>query len=314
MIAVALVASVSVVVVVVLGVRPSAGQGQSAATYRAPRLAGTTLPDLNGIWQALNTANYDIRPHAARPALAVTSGPGGDVPAAPVLALGAIGGVPAGLGVVTGDEIPYQPWAAARQRENFENALIRDPEVKCYMPGIPRATYMPYPFQITQTSSHVLMAYEFASAARIVYMQERGPSPAETWMGWSNGRWEGDTLVIDVTDFTGETWFDRAGNFHSNALHVVERYTAAGPDHLHYEATIEDPKVFTRPWTISMPLYRRKEPNIRLLEYKCVEFAEELMYGHLRKEPLVRRWEADLGEFGGRIVFEVTRGPSRPGQ
>jgi hypothetical protein len=288
------------------------GQGQSATTYRPPRLAGTTQPNLNGIWQAVNTANYDIRPHAARPALAVVPGPGGEVPAAPVLALGAIGGVPAGLGVVTGNEIPYQPWAAAQQRENFENALIRDPEVKCYMPGIPRATYMPYPFQVVQTASHVLMTYEFASAARIVYMENRGPAPSESWMGWSNGRWEGDTLVIDVTDLTGQTWFDRAGNFHSEAMRVVERYTATGPDHLNYEATIEDPKVFTRPWTISMPLYRRKEPNIHLLEYKCVEFAEELMYGHLRKEPLVKRWEADLGEFGGRIVFDVTRGPSGP--
>jgi hypothetical protein len=102
-------------------------------------------------------------------------------------------------------------------------------------------------------------------------------------MGWSRGSWDGDTLVVDVTSMGDQTWFDRAGNYHSDALHVVERYTRTDPDHLTYEATIEDPKTFTRPWKISMPLYRRVEKNMQLLEYKCVEFAEELMYGHLRK-------------------------------
>ena len=110
-------------------------------------------------------------------------------------------------------------------------------------------------------------------------------SPIDTWMGHSRGRWEGETLVVDVTSFNGQTWFDRAGNFHSDALHVVERYTAISPDALMYEVTIEDPKVFTRPWKMSMPLYRRLEKNIQLLEFKCVEFVEELMYGHLRKKP-----------------------------
>jgi len=151
------------------------------------------------------------------------------------------------------------------------------------MPGVPRATYMPYPFQIVQTPSDILVAYEFASASRIIRMNSEERSPAESWMGWSLGRWEGDALVVDVTDFNDQTWFDRAGNFHSDALHVVERYTRTGPDTLTYEATIEDPKVFTRPWTIRMPLYRRQEQNLRLLEYKCVEFTEELLYGHLRK-------------------------------
>jgi hypothetical protein len=269
---------------------------------------------VNGIWQAVNTANYDIRPHAARPALAVVPGPSGDIPAAPVLALGAVGGVPAGLGVVEGNEIPYQPWAVQRQRENFQNALTRDPEVKCYLPGVPRATYMPYPFQIVQTPSHTLMSYEFAGASRIIYMDKHEEAPIDSWMGTSNGKWDGDTLVIEVTGFNGQTWFDRSGNFHSEALKVIERYTPTGPDHLQYEATIEDPKVFTRPWKISMPLYRRKDANMEILEYKCVEFAEELMYGHLRKEQLVRTWQQDLGEFGGLMTIDVRRAPSKVAQ
>jgi hypothetical protein len=143
---------------------------------------------------------------------------------------------------------------------------------------------MPYPFQIVQTPTHVLMAYEYANASRTIYIDDNlEEAPNEFWMGWSKGRWEGETLVVDVTGFNGETWFDRAGNFHSDALHVVERYTRTGPDHLWYEATIEDPKVFTRPWKMSMPLYRRVEKESALGEYICVEFAEELMYGHLRK-------------------------------
>jgi hypothetical protein len=151
------------------------------------------------------------------------------------------------------------------------------------------------------------MAYEFASAARTIYMQDHQDPPLDSWMGWSNGRWDGDSLVIDVTGFNGQTWFDRAGNFHSEALKVTERYTRIGPDHMQYEATMEDPKVFTRPWTIRMPLYRRLEPDAQLLDYKCVEFVEELVFGHLRKEQLVRRWQADLGGFGGLLTIDVTR-------
>jgi hypothetical protein len=312
MISVALVAAAVLGGVIWVGVQPTSGQAQ---TYRAPRLAGTNQPDLNGIWQAMNSANYDIRPHAARPALATVQGPGGEVPAASVLALGAVGGVPAGMGVIRGgDEIPYNPQAAQRQRENFQNALTRDPETKCYLPGVPRATYMPYPFQIVQTPTHTLMAYEFASASRVIYMTDHEEAAIDSWMGTSNGRFEGDTLVIEVTGFNGQTWLDRAGNHHSEALKVVERYTPMGPDHLQYEATLEDPKTYTRPWTISMPLYRRKDPNMQLLEYKCVEFVEELMYGHLRKEQLVRSWQADLGEFGGLLTVDVKRAPSKVAQ
>ena len=245
-----------------------------APAYRAPRTADGK-PNLNGIWQSLNTANWDIQGHAAR--------------ASQIVALGAAGAVPAGLGVVEGNEIPYLAAAAAKKKENFENRLAADPENKCYLPGVPRATYMPFPFQIVQTPNFILMAYEYAGANRTIYMDKAPPSPAESWMGHSAGRWEGDTLVVDVTSQSDQTWFDRAGNFHSDELHVVERYTPLSQDALHYEATIEDPKVFSRPWKMSMPLYRRLEKNVQLLEFKCVEFAEELMYGPLRKQPAKRQ-------------------------
>jgi hypothetical protein len=250
-----------------LGTTPTFGQARAA--YRAPRTADGK-PNLNGTWQAVNTANWDIQDHPARQG--------------PLTALGASFSVPPGLGVVEGNEIPYRPEALARKKQNLENWMTLDPEIKCYLPGVPRATYEPHPFQIVQTPQQILMAYEFANASRIVYMNSTEESPSDFWMGWSRGRWEGETLVVDVTGFNDRTWFDRAGNFHSDELHVIERYTATGPDHLLYEATIEDPKVFTRPWKMSMPLYRRVEKNAQLLEYICVEFAEELMYGHLSKQ------------------------------
>jgi hypothetical protein len=152
------------------------------------------------------------------------------------------------------------------------------------MPGVPRATYMPYPFQIVQGSNNtILISYEFTSATRIVRMNWTQESPADAWMGWSRGRWEGDTLVVDVTGLREETWLDRAGDFHSDKLHVVERYTPMSPYHMQYEATLDDPKVYTRPWKISFPLYRRMEKNLQLLEFKCVPFTEELLYGRFRK-------------------------------
>ena len=283
------VAAAAVLAVLWMNVRPIAGQTEP---YRAPRTADGR-PDLNGIWQAMNTANYDIQAHPARPAMALLpaaprSGTPGLVRATPVelptplvRPLGAVGGVPAGEGVVEGNEIPYQPWAVARKKENAERWLERDPEIKCFMPGVPRATYMPYPFQILQGQNKILIAYEFAGTTRTIHMDKVGDSPSSSWMGWSRGRWEGDTLVVEVTDFNDQTWFDRAGNFHSDALHVVERYTPASPYHLTYEVTIEDPNVFTRPWKMSMPLYRRLEPRKQILEYKCTEFVEQLMYGHL---------------------------------
>ncbi|MBV8842504.1 MAG: hypothetical protein JO307_06810 [Bryobacterales bacterium] len=254
--------------------------------YRAPRAAGGH-PDFNGVWQVLNEANYDLEAHNAKPALALRDGPYGPVPAAPVLALGAVGSVPPGLGVVDGDGIiPYKPEALAQRKKNRENWLTSDPEIKCYLPGVPRATYMPYPFRIFQNATNIFITYEYAGAVRDIYLKDPGPAPVDSWMGQSVGRWEGETLVVDVTGMNDQTWFDRAGNFHSEALHVVERYTRTSPDVISYEATIEDPKTFTKSWKISMPLYRRQEKNAQLLDFKCVEFVEELLYGEWRKKPL----------------------------
>jgi hypothetical protein len=215
-------------------------------------------------------ANWDLLTHDAK--------------RGPVVALGAAFSIPGGLGVVEGNEIPYLPAAAAKKKENADNWLARDPEIKCYMPGVPRMMYMPYPLQIVQTRDTILMASEFASASRTIRMNLKEKSPVDAWMGWSVGHWEGDTLVIEVTDQIDQTWFDRAGDYHSEQLKVTERISALDRNTINYEATIEDPKVFSRPWKISMPLYRHLEKDARLLEYKCVEFAEELMYGHLRKQ------------------------------
>jgi len=255
------------------------------APYRAPRADGGH-PDLNGIWQTMNEADYDLEAHLARPAMALRQGPYGPVPAAPVLALGAIGAVPPSLGVVAGGEIPYKPEMLVKKQQNQENWLTRDPEIKCFLPGVPRATYIPQPFQIFQNAKQIFFTYQFAGAVRNVFLKDPGPAPVDSWMGQSFGHWEGETLVIDVTGLNDQTWFDRAGNFHSDSLHVVERYTRSSPDVISYEATIDDPKVFTRPWKIQMPLYRRQEKNMQLLDFKCVEFVEELMYGQWRKNPL----------------------------
>lgn len=246
---------------------PSVILGQTP--FKAPRLPGGK-PDLNGIWQALNTANWDLQEHPARPGL--------------VTALGAAGAEPGGPGVVEGGEIPYLPAAREKKKANFEHRLTADPEIKCYLPGVPRATWQQHPFQIFQSDKAIFFAYEFAGAVRNVFLKDPGPAPADSWMGQSVGHWEGDTLVIDVTGLDERTWFDRAGDFHSDALHVTERYTRTGPETLNYEAIIEDPKVFSRPWKIRMPLYRHVEKNARLSEFKCVEFVEDLMYGEFRRQ------------------------------
>jgi hypothetical protein len=260
--------------------KPCAAQAPSSA-YKAPRLPGTANPNLNGLWQAITEANWDIQAHGAQP------GPP---------QFGALFAEPPGPGIVEGNEIPYQPWALAKKKDNFDKRLVRgkydelrllplDPEAKCYLPGVPRATYMPFPFQIIQGNKKVTIAYEFANASRVIPLEKVGPAPVDTYMGWSEGRWEGDTLVIDVTGFNDRTWFDRAGNFHSDSLHVVERYTPTSLETLRYEATIEDTKVFTRPWKMSFPLYRRLDKNAQFMEFNCVPFSEELIYGHLRKQP-----------------------------
>ena len=230
----------------------SFGQNEATTNYEPPRTADGH-PDLQGVWQVLNTAAWDLEDH------------------------GASLGVPAGHGVVEGGAIPYQPWALEKKKENFEQRATLDPENKCYLPGVPRITYMPHPFQIIQQADKVSIAYEYLRTVRYIYMNgnPHPPGPIEWWMGDSRGHWDGDTLVVDVIHFNDQTWFDRAGNFHSSALHVVERYTPTGPNHMLYEATIEDPEVFTRPWKISMPLYRRQEANSELLEYQCPAYLLE---------------------------------------
>lgn len=240
-------------------------------------------PNLNGVWQAMNSANWNLEPHSA------ASNPVAD------RLVGAIGAIPAGLGVIEGGEIPYNDAAQERLAYNREHVINYDPEAACYLPGIPRATYMPFPFQIIQgDNDDILMAYEYASANRVVHMQEVGIPPIDTWMGTSYGEWDGNTLVVttlaqgpglvklpagEMVD--GVTWLDRAGNYLTNTATVTERFTLVSENHIEYEVTIEDPSIYTRPWTIRMPLYRRMEENAQLLEFKCVPFSEQLLYGDL---------------------------------
>lgn len=263
----------------------------SSAVAGIPRLANGK-PDFSGVWQAMNTANWDIEPHGAKPALCVRPGVKDVqgvvvyVPCKDVLALGAIGSVPAGLGVVEGDVIPYTAAALKVRDDNRANALARDPEVKCYLPGVPRANYMPYPFQIYQSVNSMLISYEYDGADRQVKFQDPGPPAIDSWMGQSVAKWEGDTLVVTVTGQSERTWFDRSGNHHSADMKVVERYSWAGPGVVLYEAEITDPQTFTRPWKMSMNLYKKTGKDANLLQFRCVEFVEELIYGQLRKEPL----------------------------
>jgi len=257
----------------------------AAAPAKIPRTPDKH-PDLNGVWQVLNTANWNIEPHAARAALALRPGPVVPVPAREVMAFGAIGAVPAGTGVVVGGVIPYTPEAKAKRDENRADWLNRDPEIKCYLPGVPRANYMSFPLQIIQGGNETLIAYEYAGAVRDLVFKDPGPAPVDSWMGQSVAKWEGDTLVVTVTGQSDSTWFDRAGNHHSAAMTVVERWTLTDADHIRYEAEITDPETFTRPWKVAMVLYRRVGEDARLQQFKCVEFVEEMMFGKLRKNPL----------------------------
>lgn len=252
--------------------------------YSPPRTADDGHPDLNGVWQAMTTANWDIEAHGAAP------GPYPEI-------LGAWGAQPGGLSIVEDSTIPYQPWALEKRRENFESRLtvsvpgdgidppLGDPELKCWMPGVPRTMYMPYPLQLVQTPEFVLLAHEFNGTARLVRMDWEEESPVDDtfYMGWSRGHWDGDTLVIDVTGLNEDNRLDRAGNFYSASVHIVERLTLVSPYHLMYEATIEDPNVYTRPWTIRFPLYRRMEQNAQIMEFKCQPYVEELLYGRFTK-------------------------------
>jgi hypothetical protein len=213
-------------------------------------------PDLSGIWQTLSTADWDLEPHHARK------------------------DAPPGLGVVVGNVIPYQPWALEQKLKNFEKRAELDPRRKYFMPGIPRANYTPEPFQIFQSDKQLTFVYEFGQTVRTIHANgsKHPEGHIDWWIGDSRGHWEGDTLVVDVSHFNDQTWFDRSGNFHSDALHVVERYKPIGPDHIQYEAVIEDPKVFTKPWTISLTLYRHKEKDFQLLENYGFTFDYEKFY------------------------------------
>jgi hypothetical protein len=255
----------------------TAGEGQGAAPAASAanfsRLDGR--PDLNGLWQANSTAYWNLEAHSAA-----------DLPQFPQL--GAIAAIPAGISYVDSPDgkIPYLPAALAQRDENRAGWPATDPEARCYMPGIPRATYMPYPFYIMQGTGDILFAYEFATANRVVKMDEAEPALVPTWMGTSNGHWDGDTLVIEVTGNNELAWYDRAGNYRSTSAKVTERYTKVSDDRIDYEATIEDPELYSRPWTIRLPLYRRAENGAQMLEFKCVPFAEELIYGDLVKPPV----------------------------
>jgi hypothetical protein len=274
--------------VLLLLVVPGSSQAQVKKQPNGTSRAADGHPDLNGIWQALNTANYDLEPHSARHAMALRPGPHGPVPAKEVLYLGAVGAVPGGMGVVEGGAIPYKPEALKIRNVNREKWLERDPEIKCYLPGVPRATYMPYPFRILQNRSAFAIAYEYAGAVRNILLKDPGAAPTDSWMGQSVGHWEGEAFVIETTGLNGMAWLDRSGNFTSDNVKVTERFTRTSPDHLLYEAAIDDKDTFTRPWKISMPLYRRIEPDAQLMEFRCVEFVEELMFGQWRKKPLPR--------------------------
>lgn len=261
-------------------------KGTSTAVDRVAidRVAGH--PNFSGVWSVMNTANWDIEPHLAKAALELRAGPVVPVPAKAIVALGAVGSVPAGMGVVEGGKIPYTPEALAKRQENQTHYLERDPEVKCDLPGVPRANYMSLPFQVVQSAKTMLISYEYDGAVRDILFQDPGPAPIDSWMGQSVGKWEGDTLVVTVTGQNDSTWFDRAGNFHSGDMKVVERWTMINGNTIRYEAEITDPATFTRPWKLSMLMYRRLGEDARLQQFKCVEFVEELMYGDLRKEPL----------------------------
>jgi hypothetical protein len=248
--------------------QPAKAPAKAKNTYKAPRTKDGK-PNLNGLWMSNGLANWDLEPH----------GPGH--PTEPKL--GSIYAIPPGVGYVVGGVIPYKPAALEQKKKNFAARAKEDPEAKCYMGGVPRANYMSYPFQIVQGGKDMMISYEYAGAVRILNMGAPVKAPADSWMGTSNGHWEGETLVVDVTALGDQSWLDRSGNFHSDQLHVVERWTMQNSDVMMYEARIEDPEVFTQPWTIRVPLYRQVEDNARLLEFKCVVFAEELLYGHLRK-------------------------------
>jgi hypothetical protein len=240
---------------------PSAsGQGRGAYT---PSKGWDGHADLTGIWEAFGA-------------------PAGDS----IEARNAAWGIRATLGSVTdppGGLLPYKPEAVAKRNANFKNRAQLDSTNKCYMPGVPRLMYMGYPFQIFQSSKFVIVASEYMHTYRTIYVDgSKHLDSVDFYDGDSRGHWEGDTLVVDVTNFNDQTWFDKAGNYHSDALHVVERFTRTSADTMTYTASVEDPKVFTRAFTITVPMFRHTETNARLLEYECQSYREDEASGNPR--------------------------------
>ncbi|WP_404712484.1 hypothetical protein [Sphingomonas sp. MMS24-J13] len=267
-----------------------AGTAMAAAPKAKPHAssAATTAtlgghPNLNGIWQVMSGANFNLEPHSAS-----------DSPVA-TRQLGAIAATPGGLGVVEGDVIPYKPEALAKRDAQRAAAPHADPEAACYLPGIPRATYMPHPFQIVQgEKGDMLFVYEYASANRVVHMQKVEVPPIDTWMGTSYGQWEGDTLkVTTLAENPGDvklpggalepgvTWLDRSGNYLTGTATITEKFKPIDKDHIAYEVTIDDPTIYTRPWKMTMVIYRNIDPNAQLMDFRCVPFSETFLYGDL---------------------------------
>ncbi len=216
----------------------------SGQSYQPPRTADGQ-PDLQGIWEVRTSPDKDLEK---------------------------------AKGVIIepkNGKIPYLPAALAKKKENDKNSATADPLGKCYMPGVPRINLLSYPLQIFQTPGQIAIAYEYIHNWRNIYLKrDKHLDGIDFWQGDSIGHWDGNTLVVDVGDFNDETWFDKAGDYHSDELHVVERYTRTGPDTLQYEATIEDPKTFSMPWTIKADLHRKTQPNVRLMEYECTYLRE----------------------------------------
>jgi hypothetical protein len=257
----------------------STGPRVPAIPERPARIAG--YPNFNGIWQAMNAAYWNLEAHSAEPLNEFWQ-------------LGAIAAIPAGQSVVRGGTIPYRPEALAQRNENRAKWPAADPEAKCYMLGVPRVTYHNLPFQIFQGEGDLLMVYPFAAANRVIYMTDRSELPVDSWMGKSYGSWDRDVLVVTTKWQNGQSWLDRAGNYSSNKLTVTERFTLLGPNHAWYEATLDDPETFTRPWTIEMPLYRMIDQQAQLLEHKCVTFADGLLYQDLLEKDGTKEGRQDV--------------------
>lgn len=248
-----------------------AGASQAQQLTHPSTISGH--PNFNGIWQALNTAYWNLEGHSME---AYTKDP------KEFWRLGAIAVIPAGQSMLKGGgTIPYLPEALKKRDDNRSKWPEADPEAKCYMPGIPRATYLNAPFQIFEGDGDLLMVYPFAATNRIIHMKDHSDLPVDSWMGKSNGTWEGNVLVVTTTSQNGQSWLDRAGNFATNQLKVTERFKLLDGSHIWYEATVEDPQTFAKAWTIEMPLYRLIDNNAQLLEHKCVPFADQLLYHDL---------------------------------